>query len=362
MPDEARNSHPFFMYEAMHAQPAEFARVAGEARPLAQKLARQIVTRERVFFVGMGASFHAAVVADYAMRLYGGSIPSLAINSFDFVLYGPKLSSRDAVVVVSHRGSERYGKAALALAQEQGALTALIVGAGTGASGAAAVIETVEPERSIAHSVSVTGAVAALSSLIAEIGSCCGAERRLDPSYLIKEVPAAIKKALSLETAAMELAREHLPRRAFLISGSGPSAVIAREAALKLKETSYAQAEGVPIEEVYHGPFQAVDSEDLVIGVAPTDPGQARTLQLAEPTAAVGAHFLIVTDSPTLVPRTAQSAILEITQLKEPFGAFVSLIPLQLFSYFLALEKGANPDCFRLSDERYRKAVQLFKL
>ncbi len=131
------------------------------------------------------------------------------------------------------------------------------------------------------------------------------------------------------------LAREHVGRRRIWLLGGGPSAVTARETALKIKETSYLQAEGMPTETMLHGPFQCVEADDLFVLIAPSGAARERTLEVAELVEEVGAPYVIFGDDTTETRSTA-AGVLRVPEVPEPFSALSCLVPLQLFAYHLA--------------------------
>jgi glucosamine--fructose-6-phosphate aminotransferase (isomerizing) len=250
---------------------------------------------------------------------------------------------------VSHRGSKRYTSRALERAREAGCLTALVTGESASVSVPAdVVLETVPQEKSSAHTVSYTSAVAVLALLARKIGRHRTREEALSADILREEVPAAMRAALGTEDRAEGLAREHVGRRRIWLLGGGPSAVTAQEIALKIKETSYLQAEGMPTETMLHGPFQCVEADDLFVLVAPCGAARERTLEVAELAKEVGAPYLIVGDEPDVE--------LAVPGVPEPFSALTCLMPLQFFAYHLALARGTNPDSFRAEDPRFARA------
>ncbi len=123
----------------------------------------------------------------------------------------------------------------------------------------------------------------------------------------------------------------------------------AQEVALKIKETSYLQAEGMPTETMLHGPFQCVEADDLFVLVAPTGAARERTVEVAELAEEVGAPYVIVGGD-------AASGKLTVPEVPEPFSALTCLVPLQFFAYHLALVRGTNPDSFRAEDPRFARA------
>jgi glucosamine--fructose-6-phosphate aminotransferase (isomerizing) len=341
------------MYEAIQAQPGAFARVVERHRDAADAFAAEVAGGGRLFLVGIGTSHHAALIGEHLMRLYGGGVDARAVHAFDFALYGPALMPDDAVVAVSHRGSKRYTAASLARAREAGCRTALVTGEdGTGGDRADVVFETVPQEVSSAHTVSYTSAVAVLALLAGSVGVHRGRSEALPDGLLVREVPDAMRAALEAEGWAEAVAREHVGRRRIWLSGGGPSAMTATEIALKIRETSYLQAEGMSTEALLHGPFQCVEAEDLFVLVAPRDAARERTLELAELAGEVGAPWVVVEDGDVV----SEGARCTVPPVPEPFAALTCLVPLQLFAYHLALVRGTNPDTFRAEDPRFARA------
>src|SRR5918992_3137155 len=297
MTTEPRNSHPYHMHEAILAQPEALVRVIERKESAIDEFATRVSLCERVFLAGIGTSHHASQVGEHLMRSYGGGPDVRAFHSFDLALYGPELRREDCVVAVSHRGAKRYTALALEQAREKGCPTALITGeAGSGEGRADAVFRTVAQERSPAHTVSYTTAVAVLALLAGRVGYHRTGSATLPDGLLLEELPEALWAALGTEEQVAALAREHVGRRRIWLLGGGPSAVTATETALKIKETSYLQAEGMPTETMLHGPFQCVEAEDLFVLIAPAGPAQERTLEVAELAAEIGGEILIVGD------------------------------------------------------------------
>ena len=355
MNEDKRAEHPFHMYEAIRAQPEAFTRVVGQNEPAVDEFADLISGCERLFIIGIGTSFHAARVGEHLMRVYGGGPDLRVMHSFDFALYGPPLGRGDCVVAVSHRGSKRYTATALARAREAGCRTALIMGeGGTGTGSADAAFVTVAQEKSSAHTVSYAGSVAVLALLARSIGRHRTGGDTMPEGLLREEIPAALQSALGTEGEAASLACGHVGRRRIWVAGGGPSAVTAEETALKIKETSYLQAEGMSAETLMHGPFQCVEDTDLFVLTAPSGAARERTLEVAELAGEIGAPCVIVSDVETGLPRNAASVL--VPPVPEPFTPLTCLVALQLFTYHLALVRGTNPDSFRAEDPRFVRA------
>jgi glutamine---fructose-6-phosphate transaminase (isomerizing) len=353
--DEQRNHHPFHMYDGIFAQPEAFARVLEKNGAAVDEFAAGASSCQRLFIVGIGTSYHAARIGEHLFREYGGGLDARPVHSFDFALYGPDLEPGDCVIGISHRGAKRYTARALQRTIDAGCQTALITGEGATVSVEAnAVFKTVAQERSSAHTVSYTAAISVLAHLAERVGYHRTGSEALSEDFLREEFPAALREVLGVEGEVERLAREHVGRRRIWLLGGGPSAVTAEEIALKIKETSYLQAEGMSTETMLHGPFQCAEAEDLFVIVAPAGAAQERTMEVTELVDEVGGACLIVGDGTPEVSH--KHNLLTVPRVPEPLSALTCLVPLQLFAYHLALARDTNPDAFRTDDPRFARA------
>ncbi|HYM69389.1 MAG TPA: SIS domain-containing protein [bacterium] len=351
-----RVNHPYFMYDAIQGQPDAFSRVSDRTESDAGACVERLASCARLFLVGIGTSHHAAQIGEHLVRAYGGGLPVRAVHSFDFALYGPTLGRDDTVLGISHRGTKRYTAASLARAREAGCFTTLVTGEGgpAGAPNVDVTLHTVPQERSSAHTISYAGAVATLATLADQVGGRRTGRRPLGSTFLRTDVPEALRAALGTEPYVEAEARAQAGRRRIWFAGGGPAAVTAQEAALKIKETSYLQAEGMSVEAMLHGPFQCTEPEDLFVLIAPEGPAQARVADLAAEVGAIGAGLFVVGDGTAETPPGAGTCV--VPRVPEPLAALTCIVPLQLFAYHLALVRGANPDGFRLHDPRFAQA------
>lgn len=361
MTETARTAHPYYMYDATLSQPEAFARTAERGEAMVGRLAAELAFCRRLFLVGIGTSLHAAVLGEHLVRKYGGGVEVRAIHSFDFALYGPQLSPEDGVVAVSHRGTKRYTAQALAKAREAGCLTAVISGEeGAPDDAADFVLRTVLQERSPAHTASFTAAVSILAAFASHLHSYrTEGEKSLSDDFLREEFSTALHEALQTEEQVAALAREYANARRIWIVGGGPAKVTAVEATLKIKETSYLQAEGLSTEQILHGPFQCVADEDLFVLVSPDGAAQERIFDLVLAVRRVGAPYLVIDDGTAEALKENAAGRIVVPKVPEPFSALTCLVPLQLFAYHLALVEGTNPDSFRADDPRFEGFQQL---
>ncbi len=364
MSAKSRVKHPFHMYEAIIAQPNAFAYAAGCNEVLIDECAARIASCKRLFIIGIGTSYHAAQVCENLMRLYGKDLFTQAVHSLDFALYGPQITHEDCVIGISHRGNKLYTVQSVKQAREAGCYTVFV----TGEEAAIDVVQTditlttVTQDKSAAHTVSYIGAIAVLSTLAERIIYHRTGASFLSKNFLLNELPEAMLTALGTESEIALLAREHFNRRRIWLVGGGSNAVTAHEIALKIKETSYLQAEGMSIETMLHGPFQCAEAEDLFILIAPAGAAQGRVIELAGLIQEIDAICLVISDETAKLPPSKARQHIMVPNVSEPFCSLTCLLPLQLFSYYLALERGTNPDGFRLEDPRFARARSLIQL
>jgi glutamine---fructose-6-phosphate transaminase (isomerizing) len=362
MPSEMRKAHPYYVYDAIQAQPELIEKILRK-RGAIERASDAVAERERIFFVGIGTSLHAARVAESWMREFSaGRILAHAEQSFELVHHPIAFTPDDAVIVITHTGTTTASVEALRMARAAGALTLAITGemSGEGVRCADFQIETCEQEVAFAYTKSYTTALAALALLIVRI-----IERRkvLARGYSgeeIARVPALIREALNLEPQVRELAKQISPLARIEIFGTGIGWATACEAALKIKEACYIAAEGFETEEILHGPFSETDSRAALIGLLTgreTD-GRARQIlsaagelkMLRAAIAGPSANHDISAEQTLVVPKTP-----------EWLTAFVHLVPLQLLTYFLALERGLNPDTGRQDQPAHAAAGRHYK-
>lgn len=353
-------AHPFDMYQAMRSQPDAITRTLQGAEAAGEAVDR-VRAASRVLLVGIGTSYHAALVGQLLLRDAG--CDAWAVHSFDFALAGPRLDPTDAIIAVSHRGTKQYTNESLQRARRAGAYTVLISGEGGAPDGAADHIwRTVAQEPSSAHTVSYTTAIAALAHLATGVARANGAQMTTEEEFLTGPLTAAVDAALGREDQMRDLAREHAGHRRIWVSGGGVDAITAVETALKIKETSYLQAEGQQVEAFIHGPFCAVEREDLFILLALDTPARSRVTELSSLVGALGAPLIVVDDGigdPISPPSTQRVTV---PPAPGALAAITGIVPLQLLAYHLALQVGTNPDTFRSDDPGFPRIQQLLHL
>lgn len=355
-----RRAHPYHMYEAIRQQPERIARLLARQREAITRAAAAIARSERILSVGTGTSLHAALASERFLRhLSGGRAWVRVEESFELVHAPLALGSADAVLLTSHRGSKGYSVAALKLAKASGAFTVAITGEGSdsGMQSADGVVTTCEQEVSMAHTKSYTTALAAHALLAAEVvrrrgwGPSSTAERD------VEQLPELVERSLAAESDAREAAGWLVQRDRLFFLGAGLQSITAREAALKVKETSYLHAEGFSSEEFLHGPLAACDERAAVVAFLDAASAARRTVQALHAAREAGARGLAVVSSG--VPADVHPApVLVVPTAPVWLALFPHTVAAQWLAYFLALECGTNPDTSREEQSAHARARQ----
>jgi glucosamine--fructose-6-phosphate aminotransferase (isomerizing) len=355
-------------YQTIIEQSAEIKRLLHDTKMMekAEGAARLLGAARRVFLVGTGTSSHAAQMGQFLLRVAGLN-EAWAVPAFDFALYPQPLAAEDVVIIISHRGTKRFGRRSIEKARAAGAKLVLITGQSSPllAEPDALVLETTAQERSSTHTASYITALIVLTKI-----SCYLAEKKSGLATAeklcrgLKETASTIETAIAQEDKIRAAARQMGSDGArIFFTGPGPSGVTAMEGALKCKEAAYVTAEGSHLETFLHGPIVGLGLGDhlVMLNSFATGPAAERTADVARAMQQVGVKVWLVGRAP------AGLQIPVWVELDAPFGeelcaSIVQTVPLQLLACFLAEVRGTNPDSFRLDIADYKAAISAITL
>ena len=344
-----RQSHPYYMYDAILSQPDAIASVLTSQSAICDDLGPALATRRRIYLVGIGTSWHAALAAQ---QMLTAGPETFACNSFEFCTAPPRVTPDDAVIVFSHRGTKRSSYDALDYARSTGAFTVAITSTAPGPRIQAAhrLIHTVSPEISSAFTVSYTTALTVIAMLNRAIAAQTG-RKASDPAYnQVDALPNLMSHVLAAEDDVRGVALDNQSRRRFISAGWGAHRANAYEVALKIKETSRADCEGFQMEQLLHGPFCSLDSDCLLTLIAPPGDDRGRTLNLSLAARELGAPVWALMSDPDPSALAAGVRIFKLPACPPNLMPIISVAPLQLFTYHLALARGRHPDLFQQDD------------
>ena len=365
-PSKARAGHPFHMFDAIAAEPAAIAEVVARNREGVAALARALKETPALTLAGLGTSLNGAMYGEYWLRTLGQMRAVRAVSSFDAVNYGLKPAAGGALLVLSHRGWKQYSARAVAEAKAAGIVTAAICGQGPGEGARQAdhLLITTEQEQSAAHTKSLTTAMALLFELAlalrAQANSGDLETQRMRAEF--EAIPELMRRRLGNDSRERNAAEQLRNYRRIVVLGGGPNYPTAREIALKLKETSFAYAEGMQVEEFLHGPISSADRDTLVIIASGGGAAGARAEQVANALGEIGAERLgIYTRSGSALAEAVDVGI-QVEGEDEALSPFALLLSLQLFTYWLAVKRGCNPDLAHRDDAHHVKAAGHFEM
>lgn len=342
----------FRLYAAIQRQPEELDRLLSASEPV--DLAAQAVgAARRVFAVGIGTSWHAAVVAAQLLRAAG--VDARAWSSYDFALYPPDVGSSDAAIVFTHSGVKQFSLRSLRLLAERGVPSVLITSTESAVDvgslpASTTILRTTERERTAAFTVSHTTAML-LAARIAD-------EVRPGSAGDLTRVPGAVADALRLEAATLELARAWFEHRAIVALGGGPHEVSAHETTIKVAETARRAVRGHGVEQFLHGPQVQVQRDEAFLVFAGEGPALERTQEAVEFVRTLGC------DAAWVAPVEAPAGVewLHVEDVGELLAPLVEIVPAQLLAGHLAALADVDGDSFRTDEPDFgaaRKALEL---
>ncbi len=352
-----KGGYRHFMAKEIHEQPTAIAETLGGKVSLETGelyldsplfAAERVAGFDRVLLLACGTSWHSAQVGKFLIEGMA-RIPVEVDYGSEFRYRRPVLSERTLTVGISQSGETADTVAALSEARRSGSPIAAIVNVPGSqiARMAEAVLPThAGPEIGVASTKAFTTQLAVLYLLAAKLRASRGLAQVLSPEerLALAHLPKAITDALAIEPQIEELARRYQHAKDFLFLGRGLHYPVALEGALKLKEISYIHAEGYPAGEMKHGPIALVDENLPVVVLAPHDAWREKTLSnLREVKSRDGIAIVLGTRPDEEVVTIADHVILVPETIPE-LQPIISVIPLQLFAYHVAVRRGCDVD------------------
>ena len=309
----------------------------------------KFVNARRIIIVACGTSWHAGLVAEYLIEDLA-RIPVEVEYASEFRYRNPIINEDDIVIAISQSGETADTLAAIELAKSKGATifgVCNVVGSSIARATDAGAYTHAGPEIGVASTKAFTAQVTVLTLLAMIIGSKRGTIENSKLRALMIElenIPAKIEKALELNDKILEIAEEFKDVSNFIYLGRGYNFPVALEGALKLKEISYIHAEGYPAAEMKHGPIALIDENMPVAVIATRDSSYEKVVSnIQEVKARKGRIIAIVTEGDTVIEKMADYVI-EVPETSEYLAPLISVIPLQLLSYHIAVMRGCNVD------------------
>ncbi|MDD2559502.1 MAG: glutamine--fructose-6-phosphate transaminase (isomerizing) [Bacteroidales bacterium] len=309
----------------------------------------KILNAGRIIIVACGTSWHAALIGKHLIEEFC-KIPVEVEYASEFRYRNPVINKGDLMIAISQSGETADTLAAVQLGKEKGAFIygiCNVVGSSIPRATHTGTYIHVGPEIGVASTKAFTGQVTVLTMLamtIAKEKKSIAKERFLSILKSLKSLPELMEEVLMLDERIKDLSKIFTYAHNFLYLGRGYNYPLALEGALKLKEISYIHAEGYPAAEMKHGPIALIDNEMPTFVIATTDSIYEKTVSnIQEIKARGGKVIALVTKGDKIVSSMADFS-LEIPDVDECLSPVVACIPLQLFAYHIAINKGRNVD------------------
>ena len=309
----------------------------------------KLVNADRILIIACGTSWHAGLVAEYFFEEFC-RIPVEVEYASEFRYRNPVIREGDVVIAISQSGETADTLAAIGLAKSKGAIifgVCNVVGSSIPRATHAGAYTHAGPEIGVASTKAFTAQLTVLNMIALIVAQKKGAITGQKLHELLVEmenIPAKVERVLKLNDQIRQIAATFKDARNFLYLGRGYNFPVALEGALKLKEISYIHAEGYPAAEMKHGPIALIDEEMPVVFIATQDSSYEKIVSnIQEVKARKGRVISVVTEGDKLIPKMSEFVI-EVPAVHEALMPMVSVIPLQLLSYHIAVMRGCNVD------------------
>jgi glutamine---fructose-6-phosphate transaminase (isomerizing) len=309
----------------------------------------KLAKAKRIVFVACGTSWHAGLVGEYLFEELARINVEVEYAS-EFRYRNPIIKEGDFVIAISQSGETADTLAALELAKAKGAVilgVCNVVGSSISRITEAGVYTHAGPEIGVASTKAFTAQVTVLTMIAIATAQAKGTID--DETYRgllieLAAIPQKVEEILKSAEEIKDISRLFTFASNFIFLGRGLNFPVALEGALKLKEISYIHAEGYPAAEMKHGPIALIDEDMPVVFIATKDSSYEKVVSnIQEVKARKGRVIAIVSEGDTQVKEMVDFAI-EVPITHEILQPLLTVIPLQLLSYYIAVMRGRNVD------------------
>jgi len=353
-----KGGYDHFMLKEIHEQPETIHDcLRGRLLPEVGKIIMSgienhleaLTQAHRIIIVACGTSWHAGLVAEYMIEELC-RIPVEVEYASEFRYRNPIIHKGDVIIAISQSGETADTLVALENAKEKGAFifgVVNVVGSSIARLSNAGAYTHAGPEIGVASTKAFTGQLAVLAMMALKIGLAKGTlahDRYLTLMQELADIPDKVREILKNTEPIQQIAEKYKDANDFLYLGRGYNFPVALEGALKLKEISYIHAEGYPAAEMKHGPIALVDNQLPVVFVATKDKYYEKVISnVQEIKARKGIVIAIATEGDNTLPPMANDTLF-VPETDEVLAPLLSVIPLQLLSYYVGVAKGYDVD------------------
>ncbi len=303
---------------------------------------------DRFLITACGTSWHAGLVAEYMFEQFI-RVPTEVEYASEFRYRNPIINKKDAVFFISQSGETADTLAALRETKLRGGIAlgvCNVVGSSIARESDSGVYIHAGPEIGVASTKAFTSQliVFALITLLIARRKNLSIENGREIAKAILKIPDQVANILKLNDKIEAIAEEFKDAKNFLYLGRGYNFPVALEGALKLKEISYIHAEGYPAAEMKHGPIALIDENMPVVFIAPNDATYDKIISNIQEVKARGGRIIAIASEGDEEIRDLVEHVVYIPQTVAMLKPILTVIPLQLLAYHIAVKKGLNVD------------------
>lgn len=304
---------------------------------------------KRIIFIACGTSWHAGLVGEYIFEELT-RIPVEVEYASEFRYRNPIIYPDDVVIAISQSGETADTLAAVELAKQRGA-TVLgicnVVGSSIARASHGGSYTHAGPEIGVASTKAFTAQITVITLMALHVAKLRGSipeSRFRNLLYELEAIPSKVEEILQMNEEIKNIAKKYKDAQNALYLGRGISFPVALEGALKLKEISYIHAEGYPAAEMKHGPIALIDEEMPVIVIATKGPNYEKVISNMQEVKARKGKIIAIVNEPDQHIKKVTDHIISIPECDELLSPLLTVIPLQLLSYHIAVMRGCNVD------------------
>jgi len=313
-----------------------------------ENIIEDLLDVDRFIITACGTSWHAALVAEYMFEQFI-RVPTEVEYASEFRYRNPIINKKDAVFFISQSGETADTLAALRETKLRGGIAlgvCNVVGSSIARESDSGVYIHAGPEIGVASTKAFTSQliVMALITLLISRRKSLSIENGREIAKAILNIPDQVAEILKLNNKIEQIAEEFKDAKNFLYLGRGYNFPVALEGALKLKEISYIHAEGYPAAEMKHGPIALIDEDMPVVFIAPKDATYDKIISNIQEVKARGGRIIAIASEGDEEIQDLVEHVIYIPQTVAMLKPILTVIPLQLLAYHIAVKKGLNVD------------------
>lgn len=304
---------------------------------------------ERFIITACGTSWHSGLIGEYLIEDLA-RVPVEVEYASEFRYRNPIISEKDVVIAISQSGETADTLAAIELAKERQALIygiCNVIGSSIARASHAGSYTHAGPEIGVASTKAFVTQITILTLIALQIAQEKGTistSKLREILYELENIPKKIEETLQLDEQIKELAAIYKDASNFLYLGRGYNFPVALEGALKLKEISYIHAEGYPAAEMKHGPIALIDEEMPVVFLATNQSAYEKIVSNVQEVKARKGKIIAVVHKGDTQIRELADHVIEVPETEEVLSPLISIVPLQLLAYHIAILRDCNVD------------------